>query len=71
MNKQIQLVINTPIGKRSKTDDSYIRKAAIKYKVPYITTLAAALATVKGIAASQQGQGGVKPLQEYHREIKD
>ena len=41
-----------PVGKRGQFDDSYIRKAAIKYKIPYITTMAAALASVKGIAAS-------------------
>jgi len=69
MNKQIQLVINTPIGKRGQYDDSYIRKTAIKYKVPYITTLAAAEAAVKGIAASQKGKGGVKSLQSYHKDI--
>ena len=69
-NKEIQLVINTPIGKRSQTDDSYIRKAAIKHKVPYVTTLAAALASAKGIAARRTGHGGVKSLQEYHRDIQ-
>ena len=50
-NREIQLVINTPRGKASKVDDSYIRKAAIRYKVPYITTIAAARAAAKGIAA--------------------
>ncbi len=71
MNKEIQLVINTPAGKKSATDDSYIRKTAIRYKVPYITTLAAAKAAVKGIEAAQAvGKGGVKSLQEYHAEIR-
>ncbi len=71
MNKEIQLVINTPAGKKSVTDDSYIRKTAIKYKVPYITTLAAARAAVKGIEAAQaSGKGGVKSLQEYHADIR-
>jgi len=60
-NNEIQLVINTPSGKLSKHDDSYIRKSAIKYKVPYITTLAAALAAAKGIEAV---------LQEYHADIR-
>ncbi|MEI7437165.1 MAG: carbamoyl-phosphate synthase large subunit [bacterium] len=70
MNKQIQLVINTPAGKKSLTDDSYIRKTAIKYKVPYITTLAAARAAARGIeAAKMSGKGGVKSLQAYHAEI--
>jgi carbamoyl-phosphate synthase large subunit len=68
-NKEIQLVINTPSGKLSKYDDSYIRKAAIKYKVPYITTLAAALAAARGVAAYGQGKDSVKSLQEYHEGI--
>ncbi len=69
-NGEIQLVINTPAGRLSKYDDSYIRKAAIKYKVPYITTIAAAVAAVKGIAALKQGHGRAKSLQSYHAEIK-
>jgi carbamoyl-phosphate synthase large subunit len=68
-NKEIQLVINTPSGKLSKYDDSYIRKTAIKYKIPYITTLAAAIAVAKGIAAYRQGKGSVRSLQSYHRDI--
>ena len=67
MNKEIDLVINTPSGRWSKYDDSYIRKAAIKYKVPYITTLAAATAAAKGIAAYRLGKGRVRSLQAYHR----
>ncbi|MBA7692519.1 Carbamoyl-phosphate synthase large chain [subsurface metagenome] len=69
-NGEIQLVINTPIGKLSQYDDSYIRKAAIQYKVPYITTLAAAAAAAKGIAAYRKGKLGVKSLQSYHADIK-
>ena len=69
-NGEIQLVINTPAGRLSKYDDSYIRKAAIKYKIPYITTVAAAVAAVKGIAAFRQGHGRAKSLQSYHEEIK-
>ncbi|MCK5434531.1 MAG: hypothetical protein KAI42_04540, partial [Dehalococcoidales bacterium] len=70
MNGEIQLTINTPSGKLSQYDDSYIRKAAIKYKVPYITTLAAAAAAAKGIAAYRKGKPGVKALQSYHADIK-
>jgi carbamoyl-phosphate synthase large subunit len=73
MNQEIQLVINTPLGKRGQQDDSYIRKTAIKYKIPYITTLAAALAAAKGIAAFREAgnhQLGVKSLQNYHEGIK-
>ncbi|UCC61187.1 MAG: carbamoyl-phosphate synthase large subunit [Dehalococcoidia bacterium] len=68
-NGEIQLVVNTPSGKLSAEDDSYIRKAAIKYKVPYITTTTAAVAAAKGIAAYRKGHGKVKSLQEYHTDI--
>jgi len=69
-NGEIQLVINTPIGRLGSHDDSYIRKAAIKYKVPYITTIAAAVAAAKGIAAVRRGHGRAKSLQNYHADIK-
>jgi len=68
-NREIHLVVNTPAGKLSAYDDSYIRKAAIKHKVPYITTTAAAIATAKGIAAIRRGRGPVKSLQQYHAAI--
>ena len=70
MNGEIQLVINTPSGKLSQYDDSYIRKAAIKYKVPYITTLAAAAAAARGIEAYHRGSPAVRSLQSYHADIK-
>jgi carbamoyl-phosphate synthase large subunit len=70
MNKEIHLVINTPNGKLGKHDDSYIRKAAIKYKVPYVTTLAAAVAAARGIAAYRQGHGEARSLQSYHVDLK-
>ncbi|MCP4608104.1 MAG: carbamoyl-phosphate synthase large subunit [Planctomycetes bacterium] len=69
-NGDIHLVVNTPSGKQSKHDDSYIRKAAIKYKIPYITTAAAAAATAKGIAAFRKKPGQIKSLQSYHADIK-
>ncbi len=68
-NGDIQLVINTPSGPQSEYDDSYIRKTAIKYKIPYITTTSAALASSKGIKARQERQYSVKSLQEYHAQI--
>jgi len=68
-NGEIQLVVNTPAGKLSQHDDSYIRKTAIKHKIPYITTLSAALAAAQGVAASVKGDAGVKSLQEYHADI--
>jgi len=73
-NKEINLVINTASGKRSKHDDSYIRKTAIKYKVPYLTTMAAALASAKGIAAykdNHSSKSKLKSLQEYHADITE
>ena len=69
-NREIHLIINTPAGKQSQYDDSYIRKNAIRYKVPYVTTLAGALAAAKGIAACRQaGSSTVKSLQQYHAGI--
>lgn len=74
MNKEVCLVINTPKAKRNYAEDrKTIRKVCLKYKVSYITTLAGALAAVKGIAAVKNGnggEGGVKSLQEYHNLIK-
>ncbi|MDO9567152.1 MAG: carbamoyl-phosphate synthase large subunit [Candidatus Desulfaltia sp.] len=69
-NGEIQLIINTPSGKDSKDDDSYIRKAAIEYKILNITTTAAALAAAKGITARRAGKTSVKSLQAYHADIK-
>ncbi len=70
-NKEIDLIINTPIGKNSKWDDSYIRKTAIKYKMPYVTTVAAAKAAVEGIEAYLKSKGNIEPesLQAYHAGI--
>jgi len=67
-NGEIHLVINTPSGKLSTYDDSYIRKAAIRYRVPYITTLAAALAAAKGIEACRKKAWSVRSLQSYYQE---
>jgi carbamoyl-phosphate synthase large subunit len=69
-NKEIQLVINTPVGKHAVSDDSYIRKNAIKYKIPYITTPAAAIAVAEGIKSYLENKGDVKSLQAYHSEIR-
>ena len=69
-NGEIQLIVNTPSGKESKDDDSYIRKAAIEYKILNVTTTAAALAAAKGIAARRAGKSRVKSLQAYHTDIK-
>ena len=72
MNGKIDIVVNTPIDKDRAVDDSYLRKTAIKKKIPYITTIAAAQATVSGLKAmNKAGIGEVKSLQELHSEIKD
>ena len=71
-NGKIDLIVNTPVGKDSAHDDSYLRKAAIKGKIPYMTTMAAARATAKGIKyVKENGNGEVKSLQELHSEITD
>ncbi len=69
-SNEIQIVINTPIGKQSAHDDAYIRKTAIKYRIPYVTTTAAAHASVVGIGEYRSGRAGVKSLQAYHRDIR-
>ena len=64
---EIDLVINSPAGKGGRIDDSYIRKAAIRHSVPYITTMAAARVAAQGVSSDAIG---VKSLQEYHRDIE-
>lgn len=71
INREVQFVINTPIGNDSEYDDSYIRKAAIKAKIPYMTTMAAAKAAAKGIKVVKQHQNKkVQSLQELHQMVK-
>ena len=71
-NGKVDLIVNSPIGKDSIHDDSYLRKAAIKAKVPYMTTIAAAKATAKGIRyINKHGAEELKSLQELHSEIHD
>ena len=70
-NGEINIIVNTPIDKKSAHDDSYIRKAAIRGKVSYFTTIAAAKAGVAGIKQMKNNQGaGILSLQEIHRNIK-
>ncbi|MDY0040588.1 MAG: carbamoyl-phosphate synthase large subunit [Desulforhabdus sp.] len=66
---EIQLLVNTPSGRKSSHDSSNIRRAAIKYKIPYITTTVAAISAAKGIAARREGPPKVRPLQLYHAQI--
>ena len=71
-NGEVSLIINTPLGKDALNDDSYLRKAAIKAKVPYMTTMAAAKATADGLLyMKNHPESEVKPIQELHSEIKD
>ena len=71
VNGDISLIINTPAGKTSAHNDSYIRKEAIRHRIPYITTMAAAKASVEGIMAiKSSNQFGVKSLQDHHEEIE-
>ena len=71
-NGRIDLIINSPVGKDSIHDDSYLRKAAIKAKIPYMTTIAAARASASGIQyIKTHGDSDVKSLQALHAEIKD
>ena len=69
MNKEIHLIINTPIGRSSKYDDSYIRMKAIQQKIPYITSLAAAEASIEGIQAVKKSKILPKALQDYYRKL--
>ena len=70
-NRQVCLILNTPSGRRdARADDSSIRRAAIKYRVPYLTTTAAALAASEGIRAAREGKGEVRSLQSYHAAIR-
>ncbi len=72
LNGQVDLILNTPSPRRdAQADGSSIRKAALKYRVPYMTTLAAAEMGVKGIAARRkEGEGPVESIQEYHASIQ-
>ena len=70
-NREVTMIINTPVGKKGAQDDSYIRKAAIRNRICYMTSMAAAMAAVEGIREHHLRQGiGVRPLQDYHKEIQ-
>lgn len=70
-NREVTMIINTPVGKKGAQDDSYIRKAAIRNRICYMTSMAAAMAAVEGIREHQLRQGiGVHSLQDYHKEIQ-
>jgi len=66
-NKKIQMVINTGSGGETRRDGYAIRRAAIKFKIPYATTIAGAMAMCKGIASLKKKMLSVKTIQEYHK----
>ena len=71
-NGEINLVINSPIGKMSAHDDSYLRKTAIKHKIPYLTTMAAGSAAAQGIKYMREHTiNPIHSLQEWHEQIKE
>ena len=70
-NGKIDLIINTPVGKKDAADDSYIRKNAIRHHIPYFTTMAAARATASGIRSEKRAEApGITSLQEFHARIR-
>ena len=70
-NREVTMIINTPVGKKGAQDDSYIRKAAIRNRICYMTSMAAAMAAVEGIREHHLRQGiGVRSLQDFHKEIQ-
>jgi carbamoyl-phosphate synthase large subunit len=67
----IQLVVNTPIGKMTRDDAYYIRQAAVRYHVPAVTTISAAKAAINGLLyVKEMGELSVRPIQEYYKEVK-
>lgn len=68
INRQIDLIINTPTGKRGKTEGYYLRRAAVDHCIPYITTISGAIAAVKGIEAIKNADMTIKSIQDYHSE---
>ena len=70
-NGDVDLIINSPAGKESVHDDSYLRKAAIKSRTPYITTVAAARATAEGIRyVKTHHTGEIQSVQDLHGQIR-
>ena len=66
MNQEVRLVINTPSGRRERSDDTLIRSSSVSRRIPCITTLAAAAATIQGLEAWLKKPLAVSPLQQYH-----
>ena len=64
--REVQLIINTPLGRTSFYDERSIRRAAIQYSVPCVTTMTGAVATVAAIRALREQELQVRSLQDYH-----
>ncbi len=71
INGKVDLIINTPSGKRGRDEGYLIRRTAVDYNIPYITTLAGAIAAVKGIEAVKKKKMTIKSIQEYHSEVEE
>jgi carbamoyl-phosphate synthase large subunit len=69
-NREIHLVINTPIGKTSLADSYSIRRTALTLNIPYCTTIPGAFAAVRGIQALREQEPEVCSLQEYHQQLR-
>jgi carbamoyl-phosphate synthase large subunit len=69
LNREVRLIINTPSGRRERSDDRLIRSAAVSHRIPCITTLAAASATIQGMEAWLKKPLEVTPLQDYHAQL--
>ena len=70
INGKVHLIINTPKGKRGRGEGYVIRRTAVDFGIPYITTVAGAIAAVKGIEAVKKRKLTIKSIQEYHREVE-
>ncbi len=71
VNREVRLVINTPSGRRERSDDRLIRSAAVSHRIPCITTMAAVSATIQGIESWLKKPLEVRPLQEYHAQLAE
>ncbi len=70
INRRIDLIINTPKGKRERSEGYLIRRTAVDFGIPYITTIAGAIAAVRGIEAVKKAKMTIKSIQEYHKEVE-
>jgi carbamoyl-phosphate synthase large subunit len=69
MNGEVQLIINTGPGDEPRRDGYYIRRAAIRYGIPYTTTMAGAKAVCEGIASMIEHPISVQPIQDFHNNM--